>query len=78
MRPLLKRTTMFNRKREITSIEKTEIVLDYLNNELETQCRLPFTDSAIVEIVNHRISYLQSEISFQSKKLKYQRLATKK
>jgi hypothetical protein len=69
---------MFNHKQEITSIEKTEIVLDYLNNELELHCNLPTNDSALVEIVNHRIRYVQQQISFQSKKLKYQRLATKK
>jgi hypothetical protein len=69
---------MFNRKREISSTEKTEIVLDYLNNELELLCNLPTDDSELVEIVNHRIRYVQQQIRFQSKKLKYLKLATKK
>lgn len=75
MRPLLKET-MFNRKREITELEKTEIIWDHLNDELVVLCAI--TDNRIQDVVNIRIRYIQDSLDFQSKKLKCLRTGIKK
>lgn len=67
---------MFNRKREISSIEKTEIILENLYDELAALCAI--TDISIQDIVSIRIKYVQEQISFQSKKLKYMTQGPKK
>lgn len=67
---------MFNRKREISSIEKTEIVLEYLNEELAHLCGI--TNPIHQDHVSQSIVHIQNQISFQSKKLNNLRTASKK
>jgi hypothetical protein len=66
---------MFNRKREISAIEKTEIVLEYLNEELTHLCGI--TTPTDQDHVSRSISHIQNQILFQAKKLNYLRAASK-
>ncbi len=67
---------MFNRKREISAIEKTEIVLEYLNEELIHLCGI--TDPTHQDHISRSIVHIQNQIAFQAAKLNYLRKGTKK
>lgn len=58
---------MFFKKRQPTEIEKTKIILSYLNEELRTLCQN--TDPVVQDTVSIRLRQVQDMISYQTQKL---------
>ena len=65
------------KKRKISELEKTEIIFDYLNDQLLILCENRDTTPEIADKISHQIVYVQEQIiSFISPKLEI--LRTKK
>lgn len=64
---------MFNRKREITETEKTEIILSYLQDELIILCQNHDPHPDVEPRISNAIAHLNVLIDHQSRKLKHLR-----
>lgn len=57
------------KKRTISELEKTEIVLDYLHSEMQAWCANVVPDQPTQDIVSYRIAYINEQIALTSTKL---------
>jgi len=65
-------------KRKISEIEKNEIILDYLQDELIHMAANHDPSPEVEPYISHSIAYLQTQINFYSKKLTHLRKTNSK
>ncbi len=69
---------MFKRKREITELEKTNIITEYLYNRNKTMCSNHDASPEVEPYVSHCIKFIGHELDFQVQKLAHLRTKSRK